>query len=164
MWLLRRILSLNWLYAVLAQLYPPLRTVPLGALGAVALLVSGFWLLSHYVLGHAPASLSIRTLPAILIRKPPPGPGRIPLDFLLTERDGAVRPVASLLGKGRTLMYLYSPYCGNCTTMLPGFSEFTKRLEPGVEIVGVQYQGTATMVASLSGMPGRLVADPKGEF
>ncbi len=164
MWLVRRVLSLNWLYAVLAQLYPPLRTVPLSALVAVAGLVGLFWALSHYALGHAPASLSIKTLPAVLIRKPKPGPARIP-QFVLLEQDGSVRDVLTTLGPRKTVMYLYSPSCGHCAKMLPRFAEFTRRLDPErVTVVGVQFYGSLQLLNTAGIAPGRLLADRQGEF
>lgn len=165
MWLFRRVLSLNWLYAVLALIYPPLRYIPLGALAATVLLVGGLWMLSQYVVGHAPKSLSIRTLPAVLIRKPKPGPGRIPLDFPLIERDGSERLAGSTLGKGKTVMYLYSPYCGHCQKLLPGFAGLARRLDSmRSPVVGVQFMGNPSMVAAATEAPGRLLADPGGKF
>ncbi|MBI5203028.1 MAG: redoxin domain-containing protein [Elusimicrobia bacterium] len=165
MWMVRRALSANWLYAVLAQIYPPLRTVPLGALFAAVSLVLGFWFLSQYVLGHSPASLSVRTLPAVLVRKPRPGQHTIPLGFALIDREGRTRPVASVLGPGRTLIYFYSPYCAHCAKMLPDFLNFALPLvKDGVSVVGVQYQGSVQLLAQSASLPDTLYADPKGEF
>ncbi|MBI4346748.1 MAG: redoxin domain-containing protein [Elusimicrobia bacterium] len=163
--MLRRLLSLNWLYGVLGILYPPLRYVPLGALAAVALVLGGLWFATRYMFTHLPASLGIKTLPAVLIRKPAVPSSALPLDFELTERGGGTLPFGSTLGSGRSVVYVYSPYCGHCAKMLPAFLEFARRLAlTDTPLVGIQYQGTRDTLGSAGNTPGRLLADPQGAF